>query len=644
MFDQSCELQLDDGDLITENNRFKEEITTFINDIKSIRDKTASPSPSSQRKQSSVSDITWKAEYAVLLERLEDILDDTMGDINLAKKKFRDLDISHFESFSSYAYTTDPTLISSKKNVCERAKTLRAKRKTVMACPNCKIPLVSIDQQLTCPQCGYTTCGKSGDGSGRSSTDNNKHTIKQLDAVMGKKKPPANILKIREYISIWLTNMKFIHDWLIDNNKLEWWMDHYYGLTKMHINESFFEQEFDRTPNNAWDYDVFKLFTDELYLLLEKAKRISKLPCSNMSALPKDEIVSIFQDHYNATGTLPSNDEIYSCVEIDEDTGDESEVDYEIGLYVEQLKLIYDSSSDSVKTQLEQMYGKSLTLAGLMFNFNDVYDQSNNVPRKYNYQQEYMYIKHCTFNVPYANIDQQDQVSIIDIILRFNAYYKDEMFRTKGKHCNAPLFCCTLVCVIQYLPYFGKYSYVEQCLPIKDKNTLANIKRNFFKFMCANSELIESFKNNDSDKSNDDERRCNEYSETSGTDVLRDENDGKKRTNGNTNANNRGRCNAKGNVKNNIDKTISDERLDRMIDDVLDGECEMDDEWVEKQNVVVVESDDDDEREEQYGRRRRKNVFDDDDEGDDEGDDDDCDDERENDERDSINFFDEIIF
>lgn len=498
MFEEQFDVMIEDNEIMAENNAFITKIGNIINEMKAARAIATgddSYQPLKPRRKGSVSfeSIEWKTEYVSLLEKLEDISDIIDGDINLAKKRFRDLEVSKFETFDAYINTVDLSLLNSKKGNNERPKMLRARRKNNNVCPTCGGKLSIQESVLTCSTCGYVAAGKGSTPNTRSSTDNNKHTMKQLDAVIGKKKPPANISKIVNHIATWLTDMHFIYDWLVNNRKLDSWMEKFFMLSHQHIDESFFSTVFERIPENKWRYDVFKLFTDEMYLLLENAKKMSKIRSSNMNMLPNDKIIEIFLAYFSdGDGEVPSVNDVYVYTEEDED-GTEVETTYEVGLYINQLRLVYDTPKNSVKDQLEQLYGCSLTMPGLMFNFTDVYEQSANVPKKYNYQQEYMYIIHCSFNVPFANICQQDITNITDLILKFNAYYKNEMYKVKNKQCNAPLFCCTLSCIIQDLPYFNKYDYVEECIPLKDKNTLANIKSNWFKFTCDHEELIKPY-------------------------------------------------------------------------------------------------------------------------------------------------------
>lgn len=576
MFDDQYTQLAETTELMAENAAFANKVNALINEMKvTKRESSITTITASKRKGSN---ITWKDQYDVLLEKLEDIIDTMDGDANLAKTQFRNLDISKYESFDTYVYNNDPTAIDNKKGTNERTKLLRAKRKHATKCPTCKEQLVMVESILTCPICGYMIEGKGNSSGSRSSTDNNKHTMKQLDAVIGKKKPPANIYKIRNHISTWLTDMKYLHEWLIDNKKVDAWMDKYYALTHEHIDETFFDQVFEAIPANKWKYDVFKLFTDELYLLLEKAKRYSRIKSSNLNHLSKEEIVDIFIAYYDATGgQLPKLNDTIAC-DVTELDGTEHEVKYEVGLYVAQLSLIFDTPKGSVKEQLEQLYECSLTMPGLMFNFNDVYEQSDNVPKKYNYQQEFAYITNCAFNAPFVNISQQDITVITDLILKFNSYYKDEMYRTKSKHCNAPLFCCTLVCIIQNLPYFSKYAYVEECLPTKDKSTLANIKSNWFKFMCSHEDLIKPFMTFRRDdivvRRSGDISDCSEYSMTSASILTKQPHTSST-------------CKT---------KNISD-HANNMVNDILDGLGDFDNELLEEPEEDQNEEQQDDEDE-----------------------------------------------
>lgn len=452
-----------------EINKFISKINSLIAEIKNM-EKDTDPS-------------LWKTEYNNIYEKLLDIIEIADGNIIIAHEKFQELPISKYETFSSYVYNNDINMISLRKGCNERTKMLRAKRKETN-CPECSHPLSIIDGAVVCHACGYTSDLKGSIPNTRSSSDSSKHTYKQLDAITGVKKPPTNITKIINYISIWLTDLKFIHAWLVSNNRLQAWMKKYAQITDEHISLAFFNNVIERKPNNMWDCDLFKLFTDELYLLLENARRYSKMKSSNMDALSKDEIVNIFRQYIKENGNkIPDAVETFKL----------NNFKYEIGLYVISLSLRYDSPEGGVKNEVEKLFGKSLTLPGLMFNFNNVYEQSDNVPKRYNFTQEYIYCSHETFFTPYINIPQQDKDAIVNLILKFNAYYKKESYKKSGKECNAPLFCCSLACVLTQLPYFHRYRDALKFVPTKDKGTSSHIKSEWFKFICNNMELVKQY-------------------------------------------------------------------------------------------------------------------------------------------------------
>lgn len=425
----------------------------------------------------------WKMEYDDIYEKLLDIVEMAGGNIINAHELYQNLPISKYESFSSYVYNNDINMITLRKGSNERTKMLRAKRKETN-CPECSHPLTIINGAAVCQACGYTSDIKGSVPNTRSSSDSSKHTYKQLDAITGIKKPPANITKIINYISLWLTDLKYIHAWLVSNNRLQTWMKKYRQITCDSISLSFFNRVIERKPENMWECDVYKLFTDELYALLENAKRYSKIKSSNMEALSREEIINIFREYARENkNKIPDITETFKY----------GGVKYEIGAYVSRLGLIYSSPEDGIKNEIEKVLGRSLTFPGLMFNFNDVYGQSDNVPKRYGFGQEYIYITHATFNVPFINIPPQDKDAIIQLILKFNNYYKKESYTRTGKECNAPLFCCSLTCVLMQLPYFHRYRDALKFVPTKDKGTSSHIKSEWFKFTCNNPDIVKPY-------------------------------------------------------------------------------------------------------------------------------------------------------
>lgn len=452
-----------------EKSKFSMKINTLLNDMDKMKKSQT---------------VKWKDDYEILYEKLQDILDVIEGNLILARKQFQELSISKYDSFSNYVYNTDIEMIELRKGNNERTKTLRAKRKCNI-CPECKHKLHIMDNTQVCHECGYTHDLKSSVPNTRASSDNSKHTYKQLDAITGVKKPPANISKISQYISVWLTDLKFIYKWLVSNNKLNTWIQKYNYITDENINISYFNNIIERNVNNMYSYNVYKLFTDELFLLLENAKRYSKLKSSNMETLKPEEILTIFRKYIATNKNVPTSTIMFEY----------EGTEYEIGLYINSLKLKYNVPETHIKNDIEKLFNEEITLPGLMFNFNEVYDQSENVPKKYNFTQEYIFCIHETFNVPYIDITPQDKDTIVNLILNFNNFYKNETYKKTGKECNAPLFCCSLSCLITQLPYFHKYKSTLNLIPIKDKGTASHIKAQWFKFVCNNQEMFSMYNN-----------------------------------------------------------------------------------------------------------------------------------------------------
>jgi hypothetical protein len=164
---------------------------------------------------------------------------------------------------------------------------------------------------------------------------------------------------------------------------------------------------------------------------------------------------------------------------------------YGIGAFIWNTRLIANENNE-IKKAVDSIYGRNITFPGLMFDFNQFYPKGENIPRKYNYQQEFIYILHYTFNVPYITMSMNDREEICSIILKFNNYYKNEFYNNNEKRCNSPLYCCTLSCLLD-IPYFRKYKSILDILPLKDKGTSNLIKNTWFKFLQSNPELFKQY-------------------------------------------------------------------------------------------------------------------------------------------------------
>lgn len=447
---------------------FYKKIETFIMDITKFKKENTD---------------SWKIEYNGLIDDLNEILNTIENNPIEANKLFQSLPISKYDSFHSYVYNNDINSIISLKGNNERAKTLRATRSS-SDCPICGKQLTLSDGTSVCDVCGYTGDSKSTTPNTRTSSNNTKHTYKQLDALTGVRKAPANIVKIIDYISIWLTDLHYIYEWLNCNGskRFNQWIKKYAQLTDDFISHAFFDRKIERVPDNMWEYNIFKLFTDELYAMLEYATRSSHENTSNMEGLNEELIINIFESFVMKNKRLPNITEEYIF----------DNKRYEIGLYINSLSLLHDVPENHIKTKLEKMIGHSLTIPGLMFNYKEVYKKSENPPKKYCYQQEYCWITNRTFNTEFIDISKQDKEAIANLILKFNEYYKEQSYMKNDKGCNSPLYCCTIACVLN-LPYFQKYKHALKFVPVKDKGTMSHIRKEFFKFEISHSEYLEPY-------------------------------------------------------------------------------------------------------------------------------------------------------
>lgn len=426
----------------------------------------------------------WKQLYDDTIDELENIAEMIEDNIIEANKAFQSLPISKYDTFQSYVFNNDINALSVIKGTNERTKTLRAKRKN-NDCPSCGCPLTLSDAGTVCNNCGYTGSIKQTTPNTRQTSNNNKHIFKQLDALTGTHKAPQNITRIIDFISLWLTDLRYIYNWLnADGSKrYNTWVKKYQQLTDETVSPQFFNRIIDRKPENMWEYNVYKLFTDEFYAMLEDATRYSNENVSNLTNQPDELIIDVFTAFAKKFGRLPKiNETIEFAGKV-----------WEIGLFINNISLLCETPPEHIKSKLEKLIGFSLTLPGLMFNYKQIYKKSENPPKKYCYQQEYCWITNRTFHTTFVNMSKQDKEAIANLIIKFNDYCKEQTYAASDKTCNSPLYCCTIICVIN-LPYFQKYKRILNFIPVKDKSTAASIRRRFFNFENTHPDLIEPYR------------------------------------------------------------------------------------------------------------------------------------------------------
>lgn len=420
---------------------------------------------------------SWKPAYDEIIIELQSIDEIIDVDLPTAYEQFKQHPISRYENFQSYIYNTNVSTIPIVKGIVTKTKLLRSSKST-KRCENCGSKLTIVDGKRVCGVCNYEDAGKR--ATGKVSVDSAKYVRKKLDMLDGSKKPPMLMAKISTYFTIWLTDLKFIKKW-ISRSCLTYdnWVKAYATLTKTSIDDQWFNKVVERIPANSYSYAVFKLFSDEFNSMLQLAKNISKQKSSNMESLPRDDILEIMESWMMSHDRLP----------ISSDTIQIEDITYEIGLYIGELSLIYTCPETHIKNEIDAMLHTNITLPGLMFNFRECFTLNNSVPEKYTYKQQFTYLMHVTFNIPYINMSQSDKNSLEELIVKFNTYFKSK----SAKHtCNAPLCSCTLSCIME-LEHFKKYTCILKNISTKEQGTSQHIIREWINFVTDNKEYIAQF-------------------------------------------------------------------------------------------------------------------------------------------------------
>lgn len=459
----------------------KNKIIEFYNDLSSITDES-------------------NPIYKDLFEKIEDIYIILNENEDDAINGFLKLDCSRYDNIKEYINNQIIRNKSANDN-SNKTKSIRFKR-TIIKCPFCNIPLTYSDDGIYgCTECLYEAPKQYTTPNTKTNINNIKHVIKQLDILNGQKKLPNNILKIIQYISIWLTDLKYIKRWLIYTNKLNNFILNFNNYYENVIDETFFDQEIERIAGNKWNSDIYKLFMDEFYELTELCRNILKsINNINMYNLSENDKMIVIDEWINSHKNnlkIPKENDIISI----------NNTIYEIGNYFTLISIHPSYQNDLFFNKIFVKFNdknsnispEDFFIKGLMFDFDTVYKRNENIPKKYNYGQEYLIISNHVFNGKFIEISNIDKSTIISIILDFNNYYKQNALKVNSMKNNAPLFNCTLVCILNTLPYFNnKYREILYNIPNRyiSSNTMSNISIYWEMYMIQNNETLKKFQNN----------------------------------------------------------------------------------------------------------------------------------------------------
>lgn len=475
-----------------ENNNGKQE---FINSI----DNYIASIEKYKKDYSKDMNMYWRPEYTEIENKfyeIRDIIDYNWLD---AKEKIDKLSCFKFENFAQFVFNTDLKNTKHIKGTSVRAKTLRRKRDN--KCPNCKIECIPTnDVNINkCPNCGHEIV-KEKAGIPDNVVNNEKHIRKQLDKLVGLTKIPNNVKKLLPYLTIWLTDWTHIKEWLIYSKRFDDFINHYTTRTGKHITIDSFNTKLARIENNKMQFCVYEIFVEEFYKITEISQTTAR-KSSNVNE-PDNVIIDIVGNYLKSI-----NKEYFSSyAEIPDETVsfNYNGKTYSIGIFFGKLGLIPNYDKQHIKYKLVKRFCKDgkdcLTLPGLVYNYSDIFSLTDNIPRSFNYSENYNKVMNEVFHSQYSEIPPYDINKFVSILLRFNEYYKknvDKCGKKKNTKTNSPLFVCTIKCIITTFSYFHKYISILEQTPhrITESVTKNEIDRLWIKFITEdnNKDLLESY-------------------------------------------------------------------------------------------------------------------------------------------------------
>ena len=437
----------------------------------------------------------WKSEYGLLKSELEEILLITDCSFLCAEEKFSELPIAKFDSFKAYLreYVSSVTIIAQSEEGAQKVKSTRDRKHKTYKCPSCNTNMVLEEGQFRCKSCNYTAEIKTSNTVINLSRESRKHPEKLITTIAGRGSPPRSVLKIIDYVTVWLTDLKYVHRWLIAHPvRFDVFKKKYKQYKKRDLNDAFFNTIIERKPENVWEFEIYHLLISEFQQLLEESKMLSRHR-SNMWYMKREDILHIVTNFIKEKGKIvPTPDYV-------------DDEEHELGAYFVQLLLLAQYPDTHVKNDIKKMLfddieeierasGDPLTLPGLSFNFNDAFNQSESMVRRYDFQQCNSWIQRKIFNIPPSSITPGELESMLDVILAFNQYYKEYWKTEKSQTKNSPLYAVTFRLILKELPAFNKYfDEFSIFLPMKEQKTVLQIKKIWASFLEQKPEIISKY-------------------------------------------------------------------------------------------------------------------------------------------------------
>jgi len=520
----------------------------------------------------------WKPEYDEIEKEFLNLLSLIEFNWANAKEKSEQLECFKFENFAQYVFNTNTNKSLKIKSTIAKSKTIRRKRNN--KCPKCDI-ICTVTNDMTilkCPKCGFEIM-KDKVGIPDNVINGEKHIRKHLDKIIGLSKLPVSIRKLLPYLTLWITNWKYVYRWLTYSNKLSDFQYKIYSRTSEYITD--FDTILERDENHIIDFATYEIFTEEFFKMTEATNKINKKTCNidkddnyvieiiteysktlkrkmkSFYDFPREDyqfeykgvkyalglyflklsLIANYDEHHikNRIIDILVDNSVYveneqSIVEelekheedIEEKQKEKkttrkrskkAKKDIDIDSLEadndEEIKNMIDKISDNkdnkkkTKQVIKQIYTYRnphdvLIFPGLMFNFSDLFTLSQNPPKSFIYSENYNKVMNEIFHSKFTLMSSSDIERIVDILLKYNAFYKNNI-ESKGKKrntkTNSPLFVCVFKNIITTFKYFHKYLPILKQLPhrITESSTKKEIDNLWTDFIMLpeNKELFD---------------------------------------------------------------------------------------------------------------------------------------------------------
>ena len=416
-------------------------------------------------------------DYDYLKDELVDILQKAAASYQEAETDFNLMSISNDDNFTAYVARTNPKFQNA-SNIGKKIIVHRDKPKN-KKCPNCGLKLTINENKYYCHGCNEFYDIATSASKTKISSESTKHITKTIYLLCGICAPPSVIISIIENLRIWFLEYKYIFAYLSNKpEKKEEFLKYY---EEQYNTQPTPTQTLPATPENTYGFHLYRFFTDEFYLMLEDVKKVAKLT-SNIYLESPETIEKIFTEYHGLHGnSLPEPNEKFK--------------NYDVGNYIQLLKLVVNYSAEHPKNILKKIYPKhNFDYPGLMFNYLEQVTTIDSLPRRYAYLQVIPYVLHEIFHIQYPNIAPKDRTLLIELLVEFNKYFKSFKSQHGKSNSNSPLFACSILFALK-LPYFSKYyADVIKLIPQKDSDSIESTNSVFFNFSYFQRQYLEKFR------------------------------------------------------------------------------------------------------------------------------------------------------